>query len=75
MNDLLDATRLELLRKDKGIEAFNIGINSGEVAGQTIPRCHVHLIPRRRGDVDDPRGGVRGVLPGKGRYQGALDAP
>jgi diadenosine tetraphosphate (Ap4A) HIT family hydrolase len=47
---------------------FNIGINSGEVAGQTIGHAHVHLIPRRQGDVPDPRGGVRGVIPGKAIY-------
>jgi hypothetical protein len=49
-------------------EAFNIGINVGEAAGQTVFHLHVHLIPRYRGDVPDPRGGVRHVIPGKGRY-------
>ena len=49
-------------------EGFNIGMNSGEVAGQTVMHCHVHLIPRRRGDVPSPRGGVRHVIPGKGEY-------
>jgi diadenosine tetraphosphate (Ap4A) HIT family hydrolase len=43
-------------------------MNSGEAAGQTVMHCHVHLIPRRRGDVADPRGGVRHVIPGKGSY-------
>ena len=51
--------------KDDSFQGFNIGINSGEVAGQTIPHCHVHLIPRRERDVEDPRGGVRRVVPGK----------
>jgi diadenosine tetraphosphate (Ap4A) HIT family hydrolase len=46
-------------------DAFNIGINVGEAAGQTVPHLHVHLIPRYRGDVADPTGGVRGVIPGK----------
>jgi diadenosine tetraphosphate (Ap4A) HIT family hydrolase len=43
-------------------------MNCGEVAGQTVMHCHVHLIPRRRGDVEKPRGGVRGVIPGKASY-------
>ena len=47
---------------------FNVGINCGETAGQTIFHCHVHLIPRRRGDVENPRGGVRHLIPGKGSY-------
>ena len=47
---------------------FNIGINDGPVAGQTIPHLHVHLIPRYVGDVADPRGGVRWVLPDRADY-------
>jgi diadenosine tetraphosphate (Ap4A) HIT family hydrolase len=47
---------------------YNIGINSGEAAGQTVPHLHVHLIPRFLGDVPEPQGGVRNVIPGKGRY-------
>jgi diadenosine tetraphosphate (Ap4A) HIT family hydrolase len=47
---------------------YNIGINSGEVAGQTIPHLHVHVIPRYQGDVDDPRGGVRWVIPARANY-------
>jgi diadenosine tetraphosphate (Ap4A) HIT family hydrolase len=47
---------------------YNIGINSGEVAGQTIPHLHVHVIPRYVGDVKDPRGGVRWVIPDKADY-------
>ena len=59
----------DLLHKsDKSIEGFNIGMNCGEVAGQTIFHCHVHLIPRRRGDVENPRGGVRHIIAGKGFY-------
>ncbi len=45
-----------------------VGMNSGEVAGQTVFHAHVHLIPRREGDVENPRGGVRGVIPGKAAY-------
>jgi diadenosine tetraphosphate (Ap4A) HIT family hydrolase len=50
-------------------EGFNIGINQGEVAGQTINWPHIHLIPRRKDDVEDPTGGVRNTIPGKGNYQ------
>ncbi len=49
-------------------DAYNIGINDGETAGQTIPHLHVHLIPRYKGDSKDPRGGVRWVIPEKARY-------
>lgn len=47
---------------------YNIGVNVGVVAGQTIDHVHIHLIPRYSGDVADPIGGVRNVIPGKGRY-------
>ena len=47
---------------------YNIGANCGESAGQTVMHCHIHIIPRYDGDVDDPRGGVRGVIPGKQKY-------
>lgn len=50
-------------------DAYNIGINSGEAAGQTIPHLHVHVIPRYHGDVDDPTGGVRLVIPERGNYR------
>jgi diadenosine tetraphosphate (Ap4A) HIT family hydrolase len=50
-------------------DAFNIGYNSGEAAGQTVMYPHVHLIPRRIGDVEDPVGGVRNTIPGKGNYR------
>ncbi len=49
-------------------DGYNIGVNSGEAAGQTVFHLHVHVIPRYRGDVPDPRGGVRHVIPGKGNY-------
>jgi len=49
-------------------DAYNIGINDGETAGQTVPHLHVHLIPRYKGDSKDPRGGVRWVIPEKARY-------
>jgi ATP adenylyltransferase len=53
---------------DPTVEGFNIGMNAGEVAGQTIFHCHIHLIPRRKGDVNTTRGGVRHLIPGKGYY-------
>lgn len=64
------ATRLQ--EDDPSIEGFNLGINDGPAAGQTIFHVHVHLIPRRRGDVRRPRGGVRGVIPGKRDYPSAV---
>ena len=54
--------------KVKGITDMNIGTNVGALAGQTIEHAHVHVIPRREGDVKDPRGGVRWVIPEKARY-------
>lgn len=68
IHDLLRIRRQQLLGADHTIQGFNIGVNLGEVAGQTIFHCHVHLIPRRQGDVADPRGGVRGVIPGQQFY-------
>lgn len=65
---LLHKRRNELLKKDKTITGFNIGINVGETAGQTVMHLHVHLIPRRKGDTPNPRGGVRGVIPDKMSY-------
>jgi len=50
-------------------DGYNLGVNIGEVAGQTVPHLHVHLIPRFAGDVDDPTGGVRLVIPELGNYQ------
>jgi diadenosine tetraphosphate (Ap4A) HIT family hydrolase len=67
-DDLLRRLRENILRKDPLVGGFNIGLNAGDVAGQTIFHCHFHLIPRRSGDVVDPRGGVRHVIPGKGNY-------
>lgn len=54
--------------RDEAVEGFNVGVNVNEVAGQTIFHCHWHLIPRRKGDVPNPRGGVRHIIPGKGNY-------
>ena len=54
------------MEKDDTVVGFNLGINEGKAAGQTIEHCHVHL-PRKR-DTEDPTGGVRNVIAGKGRY-------
>ena len=55
-------------KKDKLVKGFNIGTNAGLISGQTIMHCHIHVIPRRKGDVDNPQGGVRGVIPLKQHY-------
>ena len=68
IQQLLQSQRERLLNRDPKITGFNIGINAGESAGQTIFHCHVHLIPRRDGDVERPTGGVRGVIPSKQQY-------
>jgi diadenosine tetraphosphate (Ap4A) HIT family hydrolase len=65
---LLRQTQGDILNRDSSVSAFNIGVNNGREAGQTVFHVHVHLIPRRTGDVEHPRGGVRGVLPGKANY-------
>ena len=67
-DQLIRSLKDEISNSDNSVNGFNIGINSGETAGQTIFHCHIHLIPRRTGDVDDPRGGVRNVIPGMGNY-------
>ena len=65
---LLRELRDELASADVSISGFNVGVNCGEDAGQTIFHAHVHLIPRRKGDTPDPRGGVRGVIPHRMAY-------
>ena len=65
---LLTDVRRKIQALDESITGFNIGVNSGEDAGQTIFHCHIHLIPRRKGDTKNPRGGVRGVIPEKQSY-------
>jgi len=54
--------------ENKEWDGFNIGMNAGKIAGQTIMHCHIHLIPRRDGDVENPQGGVRSVIPSKQHY-------
>ena len=67
-DQLLQSLTGSMRREDQTIEGFNIGMNCGATAGQTIFHCHIHLIPRRRGDVENPRGGIRHLIPGKGYY-------
>ena len=60
--DLLRVLRDKILAVDPSILGFNVGANCGEAAGQTVMHAHIHLIPRRKGDTHEPRGGVRGVI-------------
>ena len=67
-NKIIKEIKIEIELKDSSIKGFNIGTNSGIVAGQSIMHCHIHLIPRREGDVENPQGGVRSVIPLKQHY-------
>ena len=67
-NDLIKKLKKKIMSDDKSVEGFNIGTNAGKVAGQSIFHCHIHVIPRRKGDVDNPQGGVRSVIPLKQHY-------
>jgi diadenosine tetraphosphate (Ap4A) HIT family hydrolase len=67
-NDLIKKLKKKIISEDKSVEGFNIGTNAGKVAGQSIFHCHIHVIPRRKGDVDNPQGGVRSVIPLKQHY-------
>ena len=68
-NELILKTKEKILIQDASVKGFNIGINAGKVAGQSIMHCHIHLIPRREGDVENPQGGVRSVIPKKQHYK------
>ena len=67
-NQLTLKIKKEIMNIDPSVKGFNIGTNSGVVAGQSIMHCHIHLIPRREGDVGNPQGGVRSVIPLKQHY-------
>ncbi len=67
-NELIKKIKSKIENDDNSVEGFNLGTNAGSVAGQTIMHCHIHLIPRRKGDVENPQGGVRGVIPLKQHY-------
>ncbi len=69
-DDLIRKIREKVLELDPSVEGFNIGVNAGRAAGQTVFHCHFHVIPRRVGDTEHPRGGVRRVL---GRRSGGKD--
>lgn len=65
--DLIEESK-EIIVENFRPDGYNIGMNIGTVAGQTIPHCHCHIIPRYDGDVKRPRGGIRGIVPGKRGY-------
>ncbi len=67
--ELLEQMKREIEERDAHVDGYNVGINIGKAAGQTIFHCHLHLIPRREGDVPNPKGGVRHMIPGKGFYR------
>ena len=68
LDQILYRLRKKILAEDPTVTGFNVGTNVGFSAGQTVMHAHFHLIPRRDGDVPDPRGGVRGVIPEKQKY-------
>ncbi len=67
-HELITQMKEQIEQQESIVDGFNIGMNSGLSAGQTIFHCHIHLIPRRTGDMNNPRGGVRGVIPEKQQY-------
>ena len=68
-NDLIKLMKDEIYLKDKSVKGFNLGTNIGKVSGQSILHCHFHLIPRREGDVENPQGGLRSVIPKNQHYK------
>ena len=68
-NELILKTKEKILEQDNSVKGFNIGTNVGKVAGQSIMHCHIHLIPRREGDVENPQGGVRSVIQKNQHYK------
>ena len=68
-NKLIKIVKKEITNKDSSVKGFNLGTNIGKVSGQSILHCHFHLIPRREGDVENPQGGVRSVIPNKQHYK------
>ena len=67
-DELVRVVREQVCARDAAVAGFNMGVNVGRAAGQTIFHAHIHLIPRRVGDVEEPRGGVRHIIPGRGAY-------
>ena len=68
-DELIKIAKNEILTKDQSVKGFNLGTNIGKVSDQSILHCHFHLIPRREGDVENPQGGVRSVIPNKQHYK------
>ena len=68
-NELIKIVKEEIIIKDNTVRGFNVGSNIEKIAGQSIMHCHIHLIPRREGDVDNPQGGVRSVIPKNQHYK------
>ena len=68
-NDLIVKTKEKILKQDSSIKCFNLGTNAGKGSGQSIMHCHIHLIPRREGDVENPQGGVRSVIQKNQHYK------
>ena len=68
-NKLIQIIKKEILDQDQSVKGFNLGTNIGKVSGQSIMHCHLHLIPRRESDVENPQGGVRSVIPNKQHYK------
>jgi diadenosine tetraphosphate (Ap4A) HIT family hydrolase len=69
IHNLIHSQKEYLSKFDSTIDGYNIGMNCGETAGQSVWHCHVHLIPRRKGDTEYPKGGVRHVIAYKGNYE------
>ncbi len=68
LGEALELAKNHVDRQDKSVTGYNIGVNVGRDAGQTVMHFHQHLIPRRSNDMEDPAGGVRGVIPDKQKY-------
>ena len=68
-DELIKIIKNEVVVKDQSVKGFNLGTKIGKDSGQSIFHCHFHLIPRRKGDVENPQGGVRSVIPKKQHYK------
>lgn len=68
-DELVKIMKKKIFDEDQSVKGFNLGTNIGKVSGQSIFHCHFHLIPRRDGDVENPQGGVRSVIPMKQHYK------
>jgi len=66
--ELVDQVK-EMIDAEFQPDGYNVGVNVGVAGGQSVPHIHMHVIPRYKGDVEDPKGGVRGVIPSRQKYQ------